>query len=295
MPVICDKIADSIAESINRAIDKKLQSTVNEHIKPLVDTINQQQKQIDEQKQMIAKQATLLANVHKSNEQNTRANDEQDKEIEALYRKVEELEYRLENQEQYSRRTSLRFHNIKIPVNPYTGKAIVPVQTDSHILKVCKDYLKLDLTKDDISRSHVIGKVKDGKTQVIVRFISYRTREKVYSSKRLLKDHPDKVFITENLTQFRANLVQTCLKYKLSKHIHTFWTADGRIFVKQTENSPKVLIQNYDDILEVVRRSHPENETDDDVEGINDDLIEEQDITENEVNEQTIITNGVAT
>jgi hypothetical protein len=39
---------------------------------------------------------------------------------------------------------------------------------------VCNDKLGLDINLHDIGRSHIIGKVKDGKSQVIVRFISYR-------------------------------------------------------------------------------------------------------------------------
>jgi hypothetical protein len=38
-------------------------------------------------------------------------------EVDALYNKIIELESRIEGQEQYSRRTSLRFHNIKVPVD----------------------------------------------------------------------------------------------------------------------------------------------------------------------------------
>jgi hypothetical protein len=38
---------------------------------------------------------------------------EQDAEIYAQFNKISELEIRVENQEQYSRQTSLRFHNIK--------------------------------------------------------------------------------------------------------------------------------------------------------------------------------------
>ena len=91
---------------------------------------------------------------------------------------VIELESRIEGQEQYSRRTSLRFHNIKVPVDE-RGNVKHPVNTDELILNVCNDKLGLDINLHDIGRSHIIGKVKDGKSQVIVRFISYRTRNKV--------------------------------------------------------------------------------------------------------------------
>jgi hypothetical protein len=53
---------------------------------------------------------------------------------------------------------------------------------------LCQNNLSItDMKKEDIGRSHVIGKPKDGKSQVIVRFLSYRVREKVYNSKKELK------------------------------------------------------------------------------------------------------------
>jgi hypothetical protein len=59
----------------------------------------------------------------------------------------------VENQEQYSRRTSLRFHNIKVPVDQ-RGKIIHPVDTDDLVLQVCNTKLGLDINKTDIGRSH---------------------------------------------------------------------------------------------------------------------------------------------
>jgi hypothetical protein len=46
------------------------------------------------------------------------------------------------------------------------------VYIDGLILNVCNNKLGLDINLHDIGRSHIIGKVKDGKSQVIVRFIS---------------------------------------------------------------------------------------------------------------------------
>jgi hypothetical protein len=100
-----------------------------------------------------------------------------------------------------------------------------------------------------------IGKPKDGKSQVIVRFLSYRVREKVYNSKKELKRHPDKIFITENLTQYRTNLVKALAELKYSRKIHAYWTTDGRIYLKTNENSRKMQIRNHDDIMDILRRS----------------------------------------
>jgi len=161
------------------------------------------------------------------------------------------LEIRIESQEQYSRRTSLRFHNIQVSVDE---RGIVhPVDTDQLILQVCNTKLGLDININDIGRSHVIGKVKNGKSQVIVRFLSYRIRNSVYTNKKALKGHPDGIFITENLTKYRTELVKKLSQLKYSKQMYTYWTSDGRIYVKQTETSRKQTINNFDDIMNFER------------------------------------------
>jgi hypothetical protein len=84
---------------------------------------------------------------------------EQYAEINDMYNKMSGLEIRIESQEQYSRRTSLRFHNIQVPVDE-RGRIVHPVDTDQLILQVCNTKLGLDININDIGRSHVIGKVK---------------------------------------------------------------------------------------------------------------------------------------
>ena len=160
---------------------------------------------------------------------------------------MSELEIRLESQEQYSRRTNLRFHNIKVPVNE-RSRIIHPVNTDDLILNICNNLSGVNLTINDIGRSHVIGRVKLGKCQVIVRFLSNRTRTLVYTNKKYIRANPDGLFITENLTPYRTNLTKRLAQLKFDKQIEAYWTSDGRIFVKRTETSRKEIVTNFDDI-----------------------------------------------
>jgi hypothetical protein len=60
-----------------------------------------------------------------------------------FYNKIIELESRIEGQEQYSRRTSLRFHNIKVPVDK-RGNVKHPVNTDELILNGFTYFLRKD-------------------------------------------------------------------------------------------------------------------------------------------------------
>jgi hypothetical protein len=177
-----------------------------------------------------------------------------------LNNKIIELESRIEGQEHYARRTSLRFHNIKVPVDE-RGNVKHPFNTDELILNVCNDKLGLDINLHDIGSSHIIGKVKDGKSQVIVRFISYRTRSKVHSNKHALKNHPDKFFITENLTKYRTELVKQLAELKYNDLLYTYWTSDGCIFLKQNTTSRKILIHNRDDILDFIHSTEHDTST----------------------------------
>jgi hypothetical protein len=69
---------------------------------------------------------------------------------------MSELEIRLESQEQYFRRTSLRFHNIKEPVNE-RGRIISPVNTDDLILNICINLPGVNLTINDIGKRFLVS------------------------------------------------------------------------------------------------------------------------------------------
>lgn len=229
---------------------------MNEYMEPLKTTISNQDKKIEEHTVKICKQFIWIDRLDKQVKTHDDSLRENDAEIEALYKRISDLETRLESQEQYSRRTSLRFHNIRVPTDA-EGRIIHPVNTDEIIINLCHEKLGLELSQNDIGRSHVIGKVRNGKSQVIVRFISYRVRNMVFSNKKLLKDHEDGVFITENLTTFRSSLTKRLSQLKSDNRIYTYWTLDGRIFVKVTEGSRKKIVNNFDDIAAIERQTRP--------------------------------------
>ena len=52
---------------------------------------------------------------------------------------------------------------------------------------ICNNNLEVPITLNELGHTYYIGKVRGGKVQVITRFITYRQRQAVYSSKRKLK------------------------------------------------------------------------------------------------------------
>ena len=85
--------------------------------------------------------------------------------------------------------------------------------------------------KTELDRSHRFGPRKtdqDGNVTsrpVIIKFISYRSRQKVFKVKKKLKDSGYSLF--ENLTKRRSSLMADVKKIAGFRRV---WTADGNIF-----------------------------------------------------------------
>ena len=128
--VISDKLCESISHSLSKTVEAQVKSALDEHIKPLRETIQKQHETITEQKSIIQKQAELVIAINNRVTSNEQTLNEYNTEIGDLYQRIN-LETRIENQEQYSRRTSLRFHNIQTPVDR-SGRIIPRQYRRSH-------------------------------------------------------------------------------------------------------------------------------------------------------------------
>lgn len=92
------------------------------------------------------------------------------------------LENKAEQAEQYSRR-----NNLRITGCPETNT----VNTDEIVLRMASD-IGTDLHISEIDRSHRVGKPDSNRTrprEVLVKFTSYRARQKLYKMKTALKDN----------------------------------------------------------------------------------------------------------
>ncbi|VDI80458.1 Hypothetical predicted protein [Mytilus galloprovincialis] len=107
-----DSIIPLITEKVIEMVKPKIALIVDECIQPHLLTIEHN------------KEALILKDVELNN---------QKEQINSLNRKLDKIEARIEEQEQYSRRTSLRFHNVPAPTDD-KGDIIKPIDTDSLIL-----------------------------------------------------------------------------------------------------------------------------------------------------------------
>ena len=143
--------------------------------------------------------------------------------------KGDDITAETDRQEQYSRKNCLLIHGI--PENKNEN-------TDVLAMEVIDTKMDIKITENDIDRTHRIGKPKNnGKPRpIILKFVRYNDRKKVFFSKKLLK--VSGVPITESLTAFRMK--------KLTNTRETFgfrnvWTVDKRIFYSESASQhPKI-------------------------------------------------------
>jgi hypothetical protein len=70
----------------------------------------------------------------------------------------------------------------------------------------------------------------------------------VFTKKKELKGHVDKAFISENLTRHRYDLLKRLNNLRVGRKMHSFWTHDGSVLVKETERSRPLVVKSRQDI-----------------------------------------------
>ena len=105
---------------------------------------------------------------------------------------------------------------------------------DDLVLKTINEKLDIGIAENEIDRSHRIGRKKDGQRPrpIIVKWTRYKTRKKVFASKRKLKGTC--VSITESLT---AKRIEQLNRAREEQGFTNMWTTDSRIlFNRPNEN-----------------------------------------------------------
>ena len=150
---------------------------------------------------------------------------------------IKQLENGMDSLEQYSRRNCILIHGIKEDAKE---------GTDELALGVFSSKLHVNVSPEDLDRSHRIGRRIAGKSRpIIVKFKTYNKRKEVFSSKRVLKG--TKVTLTESLTSRRLELLRQA---KNKETLQAAWTSDGRIICLLNEGTT-VVLENHDDLAKL--------------------------------------------
>lgn len=157
----------------------------------------------------------------------------------SLNQRLDVAECAIEELEQYGRRNALRISNEWLETE---GES-----TDTLILNMANDVLGVDLQATDISRSHRVGpKIGSRPRPILVKFSTYRARERVFRARKTLKNSRNRTFINEDLTKKRGALAFHARQMKKTKQIQDTWTYDCRVFIKNNDGSTRVVMNDFE-------------------------------------------------
>ena len=158
---------------------------------------------------------------------------------------ITDLEAKIDNLEQYSRRNCLILTGCQekqAKSQLYTHDLDVIEQkdqeeenTDEIVLDVFRNIMGMRIGIDEVERTHRLGRKayinstredrlpKSGRP-IIIKFSAYRKRQEIFSNKKKLKGSD--LLLTENLTKTRMHLLT---KAREIVGVKNCWTVDGRI------------------------------------------------------------------
>ena len=148
---------------------------------------------------------------------------EQESTIQSLGDKVDALE-------QYSRRSTLCLSGVKHS----KWKESLPDLVDT----LCKTVQVP--AQDYVVKFHWVGKPKDDRGQVLIKFVNEKVRDNVLKKRKMLRDSGAELAdmrINEDLTLVRRSILRELLNLRRKEKLHAVWTFNGVINFKLTENS----------------------------------------------------------
>ena len=147
------------------------------------------------------------------------------KRFKELNGRIEELEEIADDQEQYSRRTSVRING-------------VPESEGEAIISVINPVFQAINCHPTINRIHRVGaprKEGKGPRPILCQFTTYPDKALVMKHRKSLNDSMNHVFINEDLTRKRARVLYGARKLKKDKFIKDAWSYDGRLAIKDNK------------------------------------------------------------
>ena len=158
----------------------------------------------------------------------------------------------LDNLEQYTRKNSLEFHGV--PENSYES-------TEQAILKIAAA-LEVQVSPSDIEISHKLRR-KNNNSVIIAKFCSHKVKTSLYKARIKLKNikaadlfpgfasavrSKDRLFINENLTNYRRRLVDSANQRRRDGCVTSVWTMDGKVYVKTSPDGNPTRIFSENDL-----------------------------------------------
>ncbi|CAN7975962.1 unnamed protein product [Ixodes persulcatus] len=242
-----DQIAQATAETSDHG-QAAIMAQISAQHETTMQKLDNQEKTIES----IEKSANLLSKqyddlIKKMDSLTTVTNDlrKKTKEIEQLALdndvRIKDLEWAVENMEQYSQRRNIEIHGISPQVH----------EDLPTILKNLAARLELPSPEPDkIETMHRLKAARDDKiAPIIVRFNDRSERDRWISKRTALK--ADHIFINENLTKLQKWLFRNAKECARERGYSFVWMRNGKILVRQRAGSAVIRIDREDDLNKI--------------------------------------------
>ena len=144
---------------------------------------------------------------------------------------IESLKGCLDRQEQYSRRNCLLIHGLPESKNE---------NTDNLVIDTIKEKMGEEIKKNEIDRSYRLGAPKNnGKSRpIIIKFVRYNTRCRIFKNKKKLK--AKSIRVTESLT--KKQIIEALKKAREDHGFENVWSSEGNILYKDVSEGNKIKV-----------------------------------------------------
>ena len=170
--------------------------------------------------------------------------------INQLEDRTYDLELNQDSLEQYTRKYNVEVHGIPEKRDENLKDVIVSIASQ----------LDVDICSQDIDIVHRLHRKPPAIKPIIVRFSSHSKKQEFYQARFKLREadfssilpapveSSQSIFINENLTARRKELLAKARKLKKEKSYHRVWTMDGKIFLRIAEGTKTIQIREEDDL-----------------------------------------------
>ena len=249
--MIQDSISRAIASQMkihSEAIEKKLADSL-EIFTSRLDKINDKIDKMEKTQEMLNAKLNshdaFINNIWKENAEVKKEHEELLKKVNEGKKKVEVAQAKVDDLEQYGRKTMLEINGFPRFADENPWKLTMNLAEKLDIL----------LTEEDIEACHRIS--MNEKAGIIVEFASRKKRDELLNARRKLmnvsiKDfgysNDGKIFVNESLTSKRKALIRDLKSKKDEYGFKYVWSKKGTIFIRRDENSRAIRITTIADL-----------------------------------------------
>lgn len=242
------KVKELLDEKQTKETQTSIQNKLDEHSKTIKDT----QQQINENKEELKTLKTSLNDFQIRFDGNIatelQKEEVKSKEASVLHKRVDKLEVRADNTEQYTRRETIEFH--RIPVESTRHRKEDPTNM---IINFCARHLDIHMTRADISVCHrqpiEEERRRAGRNYIPAIYCRFTRRtlmllclEKRHLLRNVRNRFGQRMFLRENLTLERRQLLD-----RVENELTSFeqiWVKDWKIFARKDKNTRPIRIHS---------------------------------------------------